>query len=130
MLVRLLIRFVLLAVIIGIVAKIVPGFHVHGGFGALLWIAVILSLVNLIVGPLLRLISAPLILLTLGLFLLVVNTALLAITAGLTSHLDIDGFWDAFWGALLISIFSWLAELILPIGGRHGHRQRSGARVG
>ncbi|HEY7010835.1 MAG TPA: phage holin family protein [Jatrophihabitantaceae bacterium] len=115
MLVRLLIRFVLLALIIGVVAEVVPGIHVHGGFGSLLWIALIFSLVNLILGTILRLLSLPFIIVTFGLFLLVIDAALLGFTAWLTSDLDVDGFWSAVLGGFLIAIFSWLAELILPI---------------
>jgi putative membrane protein len=115
MLMRIAVRLVVLALIIGATAKIVPGIDVHGGFGTLLWLAFLFSLVNLIVGPLARLISLPLIVLTLGLFLLVVNAGLLALTAGLSSHLDIDNFGAAFLGALIISIFSWIAELVLPL---------------
>ena len=77
---RLALRLVILAVIIGIVANIISGIHVTGGFGTLLWIAVLFSLVNLIVGPILTLLSLPLIVLTLGLFLIIINAALLAIT--------------------------------------------------
>jgi putative membrane protein len=115
MLVRLAVRLVLLAVVIGLVADLVPGVHVHGGFGALLWIAVIFSIVNTIVGPILRLLSIPFVILTLGLFLLVVNAALLGITAALSTHLDIDNFGSAVLGALLISVFSWLGEVLLPL---------------
>ena len=111
---RLVVRLVVLALIIGLVAKLVPGIHVHGSFWALLWISVLFSLVNAILGPLFRLLSLPLIVLTLGIFLLVVNAALLAITAGLSKHLDIDGFGSAVLGGLLIAVFSWLAELVLP----------------
>lgn len=114
MIVRLAIRVVVLAVIIGAVARIVPGIHVHGGFLWLLWIALIFSVVNLILGPLFRLLSLPLIVLTLGLFLLVVNAALLAITAALTSHLSVANFGSAVLGGFLIALFSWLAELLLP----------------
>src|ERR1700712_4873062 len=92
MFLRLVLRIVVLAVIIGIVAKIVPGIHVYGGFGTRLWIAILFSLVNLILGPIFKLLSLPLIVLTLGLFLLVVNAALLAITAGLSRKLDVDSF--------------------------------------
>jgi len=113
-LLRWLLRLVILAVIIGVVAELVPGIHVHGGFGALLWISLIFSVVNGILGPIFKLLSLPLIVLTLGLFLLVVNAALLGITAGLSSHLDIDSFGAAVLGGLLIAIFSWLAELIFP----------------
>jgi putative membrane protein len=114
MFVRLAIRLLVLAVVIGVVAELVPGIEVHGGFGALLWISVLFSVVNAILGPVFKLLSLPLIVLTLGLFLLVVNAALLAITAGLSSHLDIDGFGSAVLGGLLIALFSWLATLALP----------------
>lgn len=115
MLVRLAIRLVVLGVVIGVVAAIVPGIHVHGGFVWLVWIALIFSIVNLIVGPLLTFVSLPLIVLTLGLFMLVINAALLAITAGLSDHLDVDSFGAALLGGLLIAVFAWLAELFVPL---------------
>jgi putative membrane protein len=111
---RLALRLVVLGLVIGIVAAIVPGIDVHGGFVWLLWIALIFSVVNLIVGPVLHLLTLPLIVVTLGLFLLVINAALLAITAGLSSHLDVDNFGAAVLGGLLIAIFSWLGEMLLP----------------
>ena len=113
-LLRLLARLVILALIIGLVAKLVPGIHTHGSFWALLWIAVIFSIINTVLGPLFKVLSLPLIVLTFGLFLLVVNAALLGITAALSSHLDIDSFGAAVLGGLLIAIFSWLAEMIFP----------------
>ena len=125
-------RLVVLAAIIDLTARIVPGIHVHGGFGWLLWVAVIFSVVNLILGPLFHLLSLPFIILTLGLFLLVVNAALLAITAGLSSHLDIDNFGSAVLGGLLIAVFSWLAEVLLPLrrrGKHHGSRDAASERV-
>jgi putative membrane protein len=125
MLLRLALRLVVLAVIIGVVAAIVPGMHFHGGFVWLLWVAVIFSVVNLILGPLLHLLSLPLIFLTLGLFLIVVNAALLAITAGLSSHLSIDSFGSAVLGGLLIAVFSWMAEMLLPLRSKKRQRQRS-----
>ena len=74
--------------------------------------------------PLFKLLSLPLILVTLGLFLLVVNAALLEITAALTSHLDIGNFWSAVLGGSLIALFSWLAELLLPLFGRKKRSRR------
>ena len=118
MLGRLAVRLVTLAVVIGLVAWIVPGIHYHGGFLWLFWVAIIYAVVNMILGPLFKLLSLPLIVLTLGLFLLVVNAALLAITAAFTSHLDIDSFGAALLGGLLIAVFSWLGELLLPARGR------------
>ena len=127
MLVRLAIRLVVLAVIIGVVTRIVPGIHLHGGFVWLLWIALIFSIVNLILGPVFRLLSLPLIVVTLGLFLLVVNAALLAITAAVSSHLTVDNFGSAVLGGFLIAVFSWLAELLLPVfhRGKHSHPARA-----
>jgi putative membrane protein len=87
---------------------------------------VLFSLVNLIVGPILRILSIPLIVLTLGLFLLVVNAALLGLTALLSSHLAIDNFWSAVLGGFLISVFSWIAELILPLSGRRAEPRSAG----
>jgi putative membrane protein len=120
---RWVVKLLLLAVVIGVVAALVPGIEVHGGFGALLWISVLFSLVNAILGPVFKLLSLPLIVLTLGLFLLVVNAALLAITAGLSSHLDVDSFGAAVLGGFLIAVFSWLAELALPARRRDDLRQ-------
>jgi putative membrane protein len=120
-------RLVVLAAIIDLTAHIVPGIHVHGGFAWLLWVALIFSVVNLILGPVFRLLSLPFIVLTLGLFLLVVNAALLAITAGLSTHLDIDNFWSAVLGGFLIALFSWLAELLLPLSRRKDRHRREPA---
>ncbi len=124
LLLRLAIRLVLLALIIGLVADLVPGITVHGGFTAQLWIAFVLSVINLILGPVLRLLSLPVIVLTLGLFLLVINAVLLSITAGLSSDLDIDGVGSAVLGGFLIAVFSWVAELALPVRRRSRRRSR------
>ena len=124
MIIRLAIRLVVLAAIIYVVARIVPGIHLHGSVVWLLWVALIFSLVNLILGPVFRLLSLPFTIITLGLFLLVINAGLLAIMAALTSHLDIDSFGSAVLGGFLIALFSWLAELLLPAI-RKGRRARS-----
>jgi putative membrane protein len=63
----------------------------------------------------LRLVSLPLVIITFGLILLVINAAMLALTAQLSDHLAIDNFWSALLGALLISTFSAIAEFVLPI---------------
>ena len=114
MLIRFLLRLLVLAAAIGLAAWIVPDINVSGGFFTYLWIALLFAIVNAILGPILHLISLPLTILTLGLFALVVNAALLGITAWLSSHLSIDGFWAAFFGALLIAIFSAVLGLLIP----------------
>jgi putative membrane protein len=112
--VRLFARWILLAVAIALTTWLVPGIEVDGGFVTFLWIAVVFSFVNVFLGPILHLLSLPITILTLGLFALVVNAALLGITAWLTRDLDIDGFWPALFGGILIAVFAALLSLLIP----------------
>jgi putative membrane protein len=81
--------------------------------GTYLWIGLLFGLVNAIVGPVLRLLSLPFVVLTLGLFLLVVNAVLLALTAGLTDRMTIDGIGTAVIGGLVLAVAGWVADQIL-----------------
>jgi putative membrane protein len=111
---NLLVVWLVMAIAIAVVAAIVPSIHVDGGVFGLLGVALIFGLVNAIVGPILRLVSAPLTLMTLGLFSLVVNAVLLLITAGISDNLDVGGFFPAVLSALLISIVAALLSLVVP----------------
>ena len=100
--------------------NVLPGLQVDpnpngplGEYGTYLWIALIFGVVNAIVGPILRLLSLPFVLLTLGLFLLVVNAALLGLTALLTDRLTIDGFGTAIIGGLILAVAGWIADQLL-----------------
>ena len=84
-----------------------------GEYGTYLWIGLIFGVVNAIVGPILRTLSLPFVLLTLGLFLLVVNAALLGLTAALTERLDIDGIGTAIIGGLILAVAGWVADQLL-----------------
>jgi putative membrane protein len=84
-----------------------------GEFGTWLWIALIFAVVNAIVGPVLRLLGLPFVLLTLGLFLLVINAALLGLTAAITDRLTIDGFGTAVLGGLILALAGWAADQVL-----------------
>ena len=106
MLKALLIAWLVLAAAIGIAAAIIPSVEIDGGFFALLGVALLFGLVNALIGPFLRFVSAPLTLVTLGLFSLVVNGLLLALTAGLSSNLNVGGFFSCVLAAILISIVS------------------------
>ena len=103
-----------------LVTRLLPGIEVVGNpnaplgvFGTFLWIALIFALVNAIVGPILRLLSLPFVLLTLGLFLLVVNAALLGLTALLTDRLQVNGIGSAVIGGLLLAIGGWVADQLV-----------------
>jgi putative membrane protein len=106
MLQKLLLRWAALTLAVWLAAAVVPGVHVHGGFWTYVWVALLFGLVNAILGPILRIIALPFTLLTLGLFALVVNGVLVAITAGLSEKFDVGGFFSAFLAALVISLVS------------------------
>ena len=120
-------RIVVLAVIFYAVTELYSGIRVLGNVeatlgvsGTYLWIGLLFAVVNTLVGPVLRLLSMPFVVLTLGLFLLVVNAALLGLTAALSERLEVDGVWAAVVGGFLIALFSWIAELLLPLRVRAG----------
>jgi putative membrane protein len=114
---RFLVKVVLMAAVFYGVAYLLDGIEVIpnpngplGEPGTYLWIALIFAVVNAVVGPILRLLSLPFVLITLGLFLLVVNAALLGITAALTDRLQVDGFGSAVVGGLLLAIGGWVTD--------------------
>jgi putative membrane protein len=96
----------LLAVAFYITAQLVPGIHVNGGVASYLLVALVFGLVNAILGPILRIATLPIRILTLGLFSLVINAVLLVIASKLTTTLTIDGVLAAVIGALVLSILS------------------------
>jgi putative membrane protein len=109
---KLLIRWAIGAFSLFVAAWAVAGIRVDGGGWVVYAVmAVILGLVNAFVRPLLKLLTCPLILLTLGLFTLVVNALTLLLSAWVANNIFgvgfyVDGFWPAFWGALIVSIVS------------------------
>jgi putative membrane protein len=113
-----LVAWLILAVAIGIAVAVVPGVSVDGGVLTYLWIAALFAIVNLLLGPILRLLTAPLIIITLGLFAFVVNAVLFAITAWLSSKLAVDSFGDALLAALVISLVSWVLGIIVDVARR------------
>ena len=112
MLRALLINWVLLAVAFAVTAWLLSGMVVSGGFWGYVIVSAIFGLVNAVVGTILRILSIPLILVTLGLFLVIINAALLELTDWLSSHLTIDEFfWTAIWAAIILSITSVILHL-------------------
>ncbi|KJF23103.1 phage holin family protein [Rhodococcus sp. ACPA4] len=81
-------------------------------------IALIFTVVNAFIKPLLKLLSLPLLILTLGLFTLVINALMLMLTAWISTSLDagltVDGFWTAVWGALIISVVNFVLSAFVP----------------
>lgn len=101
------IRWIVLALAVWVAAAIVPGIRYDDG-QSLFIAALVLSILNTFVKPVLRILSLPFILLTLGLFLLVVNALVLMATAWLVTGFHVAGFWPAVAGSLVISVVSFL----------------------
>jgi putative membrane protein len=113
MVVRLLLAWAVVAASIALAAALLDSVTVHGGLVSLLWVSLVFAVVHALLGPLLRLVSAPITLMTLGLFSLVVNGILLAITAGLTDSLDVGGFLGVIVAAFVISVLEAVLGFVL-----------------
>ena len=116
MLAALLIRWALLAVAFAVTSWILTGMEVSGGFWGYVWVSALFGIVNAIIGTILRIFTFPLIVLTLGLFSIIVNALLLSLTDALTDHLTIDEFWwTAIWAAIILSLVSVILDLVLTV---------------
>ncbi|HJS17228.1 MAG TPA: phage holin family protein [Anaerolineales bacterium] len=107
------------AIALYLAVLLLPGLDLAGGVVSLLWIALIFGLVNALLGPLLKFLSCGLIVLTLGLFTLVINTFLFWLTYVISQSFELGliifepVWWNAFLGALVVSIVSILMSMIL-----------------
>ncbi|MFV2112349.1 phage holin family protein [Micromonospora sp. LOL_025] len=118
-----LIRLAITAVALWITTLIVPGVEVSGRSGTttaltLIVAALIFGVVNAVLKPLIRVFGCVFYLLTLGLFALVVNALLFLLTDRIARALDlpfhVDGFWAAFWGAIVMAVTTWLISVVVP----------------
>ncbi|HEX7238638.1 MAG TPA: phage holin family protein [Longimicrobiaceae bacterium] len=114
---KLLLRWLASAAAVWVATRFVPGIHVGGGVETFLVVALILGLANALVRPLLKMLACGVIALTLGLFLLVINAAMLLLTELLAQSLGydfrVDGFVPALVGSVVISVVSYLLSMLL-----------------
>lgn len=99
----LLLQWLLSALALLIVARIVPGFFVEG-LGPALIAALVIGLLNATLGFFLKILTFPLSLLTLGIFLLVVNALMIRLASGIVKGFRVNGFFPAFWGAVVLAL--------------------------
>ncbi|MDQ4134929.1 MAG: phage holin family protein [Pseudomonadota bacterium] len=113
--------FVTRVIVVGLglwlASELVPGIAVQGAW-TLLGAALLLGVVNAVVRPVLVVLTLPFTILTLGLFLLVINAAMLGLVASMFRGFVIDGFWSAVLGSIVISITGWLAAWFIGPRGR------------
>jgi putative membrane protein len=117
-LIKLLIRWVVAAISLWMAILIVPGLNYEGGGLELFIIAAIFGLINAIIRPIVLFLSCPLVVLTLGLFILIVNWAMLSLTIWISSDVlnlgfTSEGFWATFFGAIVISIISAILNIFV-----------------
>ena len=114
---RFLIRLLVNAAALWVATQLVPGVSYSGGPMPLFGVALVFGVVNAFIGPVAKILTFPLIIVTLGLFALVINGLMLWLTSSLSSALGlgfhVSGFWAAFWGALVVSIVSTLLSMLI-----------------
>ena len=126
--IRFILRWAINTIAIFLAIRFVPGISLQSSWVSIIWLALIFGLVNAFLRPLLQLLTCPLIILTLGLFTLLINTFLFWLT-GQIGHavgisITINGFWPAFLGGLVVSIVSVVLTMILKdeLKRRHSHQ--------
>lgn len=116
---KFILRWVINAVALYLAVQLLPGIELESGLVSILWLALIFGLVNALFRPLIQVLTCPLIMLTLGLFTLVINTFLFWLTSvigqsfGLALIITEPVWWNAFLGGLVVSIVSVVLTLIL-----------------
>ena len=114
---KFILRWIINAVALFLAVYIVPGVNLQGGVISVVWLALIFGLINAFLRPLLKMLTCPLIFLTLGLFTLLINTFLFWLTSQVGQAFGIgftiNGFWPAFFGGLVVTVVSVILSLIL-----------------
>jgi putative membrane protein len=114
MMVRMLLHWIVSAAAVWITSRVVPGFYVSGAAAALI-AAIVIGLVNATIGVLLKFITFPLTIVTLGIFWLIINALMLKLASAFVPGFHLRGFGAAFWGAIVLSLVNMLLKwLVLP----------------
>ena len=103
---RLIVKLLINAAALWAAGELISGIDLEGSFWTILLVALVFGLVNTFIKPVLKALSFPVIILSLGLFTLVINAAMLGLTAAVTEALSIADVWSALLGAIVISIVS------------------------
>ena len=111
---KLLIRWGTLAASFWVATMLVSGIKIDGGFTTYLWVALLFGLINAIIGGLIKLVTFPISILSFGLFIFVINAAMLQLTDRWSDKLSIDNFWSAIFASIIISLISGVLRKILP----------------
>ncbi len=129
------IRWLVTTLAVFAAAHIVPGVS-YGGWGPLIGASLLLGIINALVRPVLLLLSLPFIIVTMGIFILVLNALLFWLVSALVPGFNVSGFWSAFFGAVVVSLVSWaMSSIFRSSDGRyhaithHPQIKRADARI-
>ncbi|MEC5167472.1 putative membrane protein [Flavobacterium sp. PL11] len=111
---KLLIKILVTAILVIIIANIMPGVHV-ATFTTALFVAIVLGLLNIFIKPILVIFTLPVTILTLGLFLLVINALLILLCTNIVGGFSVDSFWTALLFSIILSISQSLMNAILGV---------------
>jgi putative membrane protein len=99
-----------------IATLVVPGITVDGGLATYLWVALLFGLINTFFGSIIKVLTFPVSIVTFGLFLLVINAAMLSLTARWSEKLEVKGFWSALFASMIISLITTLFKSSKKLG--------------
>jgi putative membrane protein len=120
-----LVRLLVNAAALWVATRVVPGVTFTGGWLPFLGAACVFGVVNAFIRPVAKILTFPLIIVTLGIFALVVNGLMLWLTSSLSEALGlgfhVDGFWPAFWGALVVSFVSTILSMLVADTSRNDY---------
>lgn len=122
---RIILRIFINALALYVASYYIPGISYDGGLGILIIGGIILGILNAIVRPILVILSCPLILLTLGLFYIIINTVILYLASMLMPGYSINSFISAIGGSLVISVLNWLLSWLFAINEKQKTRIRN-----
>ncbi len=109
---KLFVRWAALALSFWVATALIPGIDVKGSFTTYLWVALLFGLLNATLGSLLKLLTFPAVILTLGLFLVVVNASMLMLVSRWSDKLEVENFWSAIFAAIIISVITRLVSSV------------------
>ena len=109
---RMIIQWLLSAIALLVVSRVVPGFYITGGLQAALIAALVIGLLNATLGAVLKVITFPLAIVSFGIFLLVINAAMILLASDLVGGFYVAGWTPAFWGAVILSLLSLLIRFL------------------
>lgn len=125
---RIIIRILINAAALWVAAQLLDGITLSDQPVAVLIVAIVFGLINGLIRPIVKLLTFPITIVTLGLFTLVINAAMLQLTDWLTSGLNVVGFWTSIFGGIIISLVSWLLSMLLPDDDDVRRREREQSR--